>query len=95
MPLSNAKRKLIANLWRVIYAGYFFGQYPCGYLVGRFPAQKVIAVSILLWGVMVLVMTQCYTFSGACRLLHRAGTAYWYAALLTICQWRCGVGLRF
>ncbi|KAI0124804.1 major facilitator superfamily domain-containing protein [Xylariales sp. AK1849] len=49
----------------MVYAGYFFGQYPCGWLIGRYPAQKVIAVSILLWGIMVLVMTQCRTFSSA------------------------------
>ena len=49
----------------VVYAGYFFGQYPCGWLIGRFPAQKVLAVSILLWGVMVIVLTQCRTYSSA------------------------------
>ncbi|OTA31025.1 hypothetical protein BTJ68_08738 [Hortaea werneckii EXF-2000] len=24
----------------MVYAGYFFGQYPCGVLIGRYPAQK-------------------------------------------------------
>lgn len=38
----------------MVYAGYFFGQYPCGWLIGRFPAQRVIGVSCLLWGAMVL-----------------------------------------
>jgi MFS family permease len=49
----------------VVYAGYFFGQYPSGWLIGRYPAQKVIAISILLWGTMVLVMTKCQSFSSA------------------------------
>ncbi|KAL3497167.1 major facilitator superfamily domain-containing protein [Aspergillus germanicus] len=49
----------------MVYAGYFFGQYPCGWLIGRFPAQRVMAVSILLWGVMVLLMTQSRSYSSA------------------------------
>ncbi|KAI1841923.1 hypothetical protein JX265_013066 [Neoarthrinium moseri] len=49
----------------IVYAGYFFGQYPCGWLVGRYPAQRVISVAIFLWGAMVLILTQCRTFSSA------------------------------
>ncbi|GES63188.1 MFS transporter [Aspergillus terreus] len=49
----------------MVYAGYFFGQYPCGWLVGRFPAQRVLGLSCLLWGLMVIIMTQCRTFSSA------------------------------
>lgn len=49
----------------MIYAGYFFGQYPCGWLIGRFPAQKVMAISILLWGLTVVILTQCRTYSSA------------------------------
>lgn len=51
----------------VIYAGYFFGQYPCGWLIGRFPAQRVMAISIFLWGVTVLILTQCRTYSSASK----------------------------
>lgn len=50
----------------VVYAGYFFGQYPCGWLIGRFPAQKVLAISILCWGFTVIIMTQARTYSTAC-----------------------------
>ncbi|KAK7713942.1 hypothetical protein SLS57_007229 [Botryosphaeria dothidea] len=49
----------------LVYAGYFFGQYPCGWLLGRFPAQRIMAVSILCWGALVLIMTQCRTYSSA------------------------------
>ena len=49
----------------MVYAGYFFGQYPCGWLIGRFPAQRVIGVSCFFWGLMVLIMTQCHTYSSA------------------------------
>ena len=49
----------------MVYAGYFFGQYPCGWLIGRYPAQKILAISCLLWGITVLVLTQCRTFGSA------------------------------
>lgn len=49
----------------LVYAGYFFGQYPCGWLLGRFPAQRIMAVSILCWGALVLIMPQCRTYSSA------------------------------
>lgn len=52
-------------LFSVIYAGYFFGQYPCGWLIGRYPAQKVMAISIFLWGLMVILMTQSRDYSSA------------------------------
>ncbi|KAL1635315.1 hypothetical protein SLS56_001738 [Neofusicoccum ribis] len=49
----------------IVYAGYFFGQYPCGWLIGRLPAQKVMAVSVLCWGVTVIILTQCRSYSSA------------------------------
>lgn len=29
----------------VVYAGYFFGQYPATILIGKYPAQRVLGVS--------------------------------------------------
>ncbi|KUI63115.1 hypothetical protein VP1G_11442 [Cytospora mali] len=49
----------------MVYCGYFFGQYPCGWLIGRFPAQKVLGISCLFWGLLVIVLTQCRGFSSA------------------------------
>ncbi|KAI0415516.1 major facilitator superfamily domain-containing protein [Xylaria grammica] len=49
----------------VVYAGYFIGQYPCGWLIGRYPAQKVLAVCILIWGVLVILLTQARSFPSA------------------------------
>jgi MFS family permease len=49
----------------IVYAGYFFGQYPCGWLIGRFPAQKVLAISCMIWGLMVLLLTQCHNYGSA------------------------------
>ena len=49
----------------IVYAGYFFGQYPCGWLIGRYPAQRVLAITCFFWGLMVLLLTQCHTYSSA------------------------------
>ena len=56
----------------MVYVGYFLGQYPCGWLIGRFPAQRVLAVACLFWGVLVLILTQCRSFGSALavRFLH-------------------------
>ncbi|CAG9987053.1 unnamed protein product [Clonostachys byssicola] len=61
----NLQGKEFSYLSAMVYAGYFFGQYPCGWLIGRYPAQKVMAISIFLWGLMVIIMTQSRTYSSA------------------------------
>jgi MFS family permease len=59
------KGQQFSYLSAMVYAGYFFGQYPCGWLIGRYPAQKVMAISIFMWGTMVIIMTQCRSYSSA------------------------------
>ncbi|KAF2643170.1 MFS general substrate transporter [Massarina eburnea CBS 473.64] len=92
----------------MVYAGYFFGQYPCGWLIGRFPAQRVIGVSCLLWGVMVLILTQCRTYSSALAVRFFMGvfeaavtpgltlmTGFWYTRReipLRQCIWYSSLG---
>ncbi|CEL04560.1 Putative Major facilitator superfamily transporter [Aspergillus calidoustus] len=92
----------------MVYAGYFFGQYPCGWLIGRFPAQRVIAISILLWGVMVLLMTQSRSYSSALAVRFFMGifeaavtpgltlmTGFWYTRReipLRQCIWYSSLG---
>ncbi|KAH6656895.1 major facilitator superfamily domain-containing protein [Truncatella angustata] len=62
------KGQQFSYLSAMVYAGYFVGQYPCGWLVGRFPAQKVIGTATFIWGITVILMTQCRTFSSALAL---------------------------
>lgn len=92
----------------MVYAGYFFGQYPCGWLIGRYPAQKVMAVSVLLWGITVLIMTQARTYSSALAVRFFMGifeaavtpgltlmTGFWYQKReipLRQCIWYSSLG---
>ncbi|KAF9872857.1 hypothetical protein CkaCkLH20_09720 [Colletotrichum karsti] len=96
------------NLSAMVYAGYFFGQYPCGWLIGRYPAQKVMAVSVLLWGLMVILMTQSRTYSSALGVRFIMGifeaavtpgltltTGFWYTRReipLRQCIWYSSLG---
>lgn len=52
----------------MVYAGYFFGTYPAGRLIGRYPAQRVMAIACLVWGLLVVVMTQARSYSSALAL---------------------------
>ncbi|RYP18150.1 hypothetical protein DL765_004076 [Monosporascus sp. GIB2] len=92
----------------IIYAGYFFGQYPCGGLIGRFPAQKVMAISIFLWGLTVIIMTQSRSYSSALAVRFFMGmfeaavtpgltlmTGFWYTRReipLRQCIWYSSLG---
>jgi MFS family permease len=49
----------------IVYAGYWFGTYPAGWLVGRYKAQVVMAGACLVWGMMVLLLTQATSYSSA------------------------------
>ncbi|KAI7241800.1 MFS general substrate transporter [Hortaea werneckii] len=92
----------------MVYAGYFFGQYPCGVLIGRYPAQKVLGICCLLWGLMVIILTQCHTFSSALAVRFIMGifeaavtpgltlmTGFWYKRSeipLRQCIWYSSLG---
>ncbi|KAF4811558.1 putative transporter [Colletotrichum siamense] len=92
----------------MVYAGYFFGQYPCGWLIGRYPAQRVMAISIFFWGLMVILMTQTRTYSSALGVRFIMGifeaavtpgltlmTGFWYTRKeipLRQCIWYSSLG---
>lgn len=102
------KGQQFGYLSAMVYAGYFFGQYPCGWLIGRYPAQKVMAISIFLWGLTVIIMTQCRNYSSALAVRFIMGvfeaavtpgltlmTGFWYTRReipLRQCIWYSSLG---
>ncbi|ETN37300.1 uncharacterized protein HMPREF1541_08291 [Cyphellophora europaea CBS 101466] len=92
----------------IVYAGYFFGQYPCGWLIGRYPAQKVLSITCLFWGLMVLLLTQCHNYGSAMAVRFLMGafeaavtpgltlmTGFWYTRAeipLRQCIWYSSLG---
>ena len=93
----------------MVFAGYFFGQYPCGWLIGRFKAQRVLAISCAAWSLMVILMTQAKSYSSALALRFIMGlfeaavtpgltlmTGWWYQRReipLRQCIWYSSLGL--
>ena len=93
----------------MVFAGYFVGQYPCGWLIGRFKAQRVLAIACFFWSLMVLMMTQAKSFSSAMALRFIMGlfegaltpsltlmTGWWYQRReipLRQCIWYSSLGL--
>ena len=93
----------------MVYAGYFVGQYPCGWLIGRYKAQKVLAISCFFWAFMVLMLTQAKSFGSALALRFIMGlfegavtpsltlmTGWWYQRReipLRQCIWYSSLGL--
>ncbi|KAF2192417.1 MFS general substrate transporter [Zopfia rhizophila CBS 207.26] len=102
------KGQQFTYLSAMVYAGYFFGQYPCGWLIERFPAQRVLGVSCLLWGATVLILTQCRSYSSALAVRFFMGlfeaavtpgltlmTGFWYTRReipLRQCIWYSSLG---
>ena len=92
----------------MVYAGYFFGQYPCGWLIGRYPTQRVLGISCFLWGATVIIMTQCRSYSSALAVRFIMGifeaavtpgltlmTGFWYTRQeipLRQCIWYSSLG---
>ena len=88
----NLHGNQFSYLSAIVYAGYWFGQYPCGWLVGRFPAQRVMGIACLLWGAMVLILTQCHTYSSAMAVRFVMGffeAAVTPGQVLMTGQWNC------
>ncbi|KAJ7131060.1 major facilitator superfamily domain-containing protein [Mycena epipterygia] len=49
----------------MVYFGYAVSQYPLQILIGKYPAQKVLAITVFMWGLCVLTMAQCTNFKTA------------------------------
>ncbi|ORY91573.1 major facilitator superfamily domain-containing protein [Leucosporidium creatinivorum] len=62
MGLSGQQFSWVASTF---YFGYLVAQMPVSYLIGRFPAGKVMGITCILWGVCVLTTITCKTFATA------------------------------
>ncbi|KAF9026835.1 MFS general substrate transporter [Hymenopellis radicata] len=52
-------------LGAMVYFGYALAQYPAQILIGKYPAQKVLAAAVFIWGFTVLTMVWCKNFQTA------------------------------
>ncbi|KAJ7609432.1 major facilitator superfamily domain-containing protein [Roridomyces roridus] len=49
----------------MVYFGYAVTQYPIQILIGKYPAQKILAVTVFMWGLTVLTMVKVKNFHTA------------------------------
>jgi MFS family permease len=45
-------------------SGYLISQYPAGYLLQRLPIAKVISITTIIWGVILITTPACTNFAG-------------------------------
>ncbi|ESK90302.1 allantoate permease [Moniliophthora roreri MCA 2997] len=64
----------------IVSIGYFLGEYPITYAIGRYPSQRIMSATIALWGLTVLLFPLCKTFQSA--LVNRLFMGIFEAAVL-------------
>ncbi|KAI0707431.1 MFS general substrate transporter [Cerioporus squamosus] len=48
----------------IFYIGYLIGNYPDGWLLQHYPSGKVLAITTLIWGTIVITTPACTNFAG-------------------------------
>ncbi|KAK3058627.1 hypothetical protein LTR09_000192 [Extremus antarcticus] len=48
----------------IFYFGYLIAQYPAGYLLRRLPIGRMIGVTIIVWGILIITTPACNSFAG-------------------------------
>lgn len=61
---TNLQGQQYAWLSSIFYFGYMGAQYPAGYLMQRFPTAKVLSVTCLGWGIILMTTPACHNFAG-------------------------------
>ncbi|KAI0468932.1 allantoate permease [Xylaria cf. heliscus] len=51
-------------LGSIFYFGYLASQFPSGYLIQRLPVGRVVSVTVIIWGTIVLTTPACRSFGG-------------------------------
>ncbi|KAI1122227.1 allantoate permease [Nemania abortiva] len=51
-------------LGSIFYFGYLASQFPSGYLIQRLPVGRVVSITVIIWGTIVLTTPACKSFAG-------------------------------
>ncbi|KAI1176454.1 allantoate permease [Nemania sp. FL0916] len=51
-------------LGSIFYFGYLASQFPSGYLIQRLPVGRVVSITVIIWGSIVLTTPACKSFAG-------------------------------
>jgi MFS family permease len=61
-PITNNRR--YSNASMIFYIGYLVGTYPMVYLAQHYPTSRVISLSTMLWGAVVMSTAGCSNYAG-------------------------------
>ncbi|KAH2848965.1 hypothetical protein KXW36_006565 [Aspergillus fumigatus] len=53
-----------AWLGSIFYFGYLIAQYPAGYTLQRLPMGKVLSITTIMWGALLMTTPACHNFAG-------------------------------
>jgi MFS family permease len=85
-------RAVITDRWSrlgsIFYFGYLISQYPAGYFLQRLRLGKVIGITMLIWGILIITTPACHSFGGIAtnRFLLGLFEAVVRIASLQLCQ---------
>ncbi|KAL1981720.1 hypothetical protein VTN96DRAFT_2277 [Rasamsonia emersonii] len=51
-------------LGSIFYFGYLIAQYPAGYVLQRLPIGKVLGITTIIWGALLMTTPACHNFAG-------------------------------
>lgn len=68
---TNTDSNQYSWLVSLFYFGYLVAEWPMSYVAQRLPTGKVVSVSIIIWGSLLMLMTASHNFTGLaiCRFL--------------------------
>ncbi|PPJ56603.1 hypothetical protein CBER1_01779 [Cercospora berteroae] len=68
-PTTGTSQNQYSWLVSLFYFGYLFAEWPASYLAQKFPTGKVVSVSVIIWGSILMLMAACQNFAGlaVCR----------------------------
>lgn len=61
---TNLQGQDFSWLGSIFYFGYLASQFPSGYLIQRLPVGRVVSVTVIIWGAIVLTTPACKSFAG-------------------------------
>ncbi|GFG06226.1 uncharacterized transporter C460.05 [Aspergillus udagawae] len=61
---TNLHGQDYAWLGSIFYFGYLIAQYPAGYALQRLPMGKVLSITTIMWGALLMTTPACHNFAG-------------------------------
>ncbi|KAI5363056.1 Putative major facilitator superfamily, MFS transporter superfamily [Septoria linicola] len=70
-PTTHTTQDQYSWLISLFYFGYLVAEWPASYIAQKLPTGKVVSITVIVWGSILMLMAACQNFAGlaACRFL--------------------------